>query len=257
MKVWGVFVALVTVSAGSSAQAATPCPTASLSVTGGLTVTTECIGEFGKFEGQPQTEWLDDGRTMRLLKSFTYVDPNNKRWTAPKDSTIDGASIPQFLWSLVGGPFEGQYRNASVVHDTECEAKQRDWRSVHEMFYYGTRAGGVGLVKGKLMYWAVYHCGPRWDDPKPICEKVKETQIRALVWLWRNMFAPLDQLRALTRAELEKQIPDGHPDFVKANDLLEKRESQRLAALTSGDAQRLAQIDTELFPNEASTAPLR
>ena len=50
--------------------------------------------DYGKYEGTVQTEWLDDGRKMRLLSDFSYVDPKQVRWKAPKDAVVDGASIP-------------------------------------------------------------------------------------------------------------------------------------------------------------------
>src|SRR5712692_9140850 len=33
------------------------------------------------------------------------------------------ASIPRAFWSVIGGPLEGQYRNASVFHDVACDQK--------------------------------------------------------------------------------------------------------------------------------------
>ena len=32
------------------------------------------------------------------------------------------------------------------------------------MYYEACRCGGVGKIKAKLMYAAVYHFGPRWDE---------------------------------------------------------------------------------------------
>src|SRR5262245_32434634 len=72
---------------------------------------------WGSFSGAPKAELLDDGRQLRLLEDFAYVDPRNKAWVAPKGAVVDGASIPRALFSIVGGPLEGQYRNASIVHD--------------------------------------------------------------------------------------------------------------------------------------------
>ena len=73
--------------------------------------------DFGYFSGQVIAGWLDNGREMKLTQDFSYIDPQKKKWGAPKDSIVDGASIPQSFWSFIGGPLEGQYRNASVVHD--------------------------------------------------------------------------------------------------------------------------------------------
>src|ERR1700682_2856774 len=65
-------------------------------------LTTEAVGqEFGKFVGNPQTEWDPDGRRMLLLDDFVYVDPAAQKWIGSKGSTICGASFPQgFCWSL-------------------------------------------------------------------------------------------------------------------------------------------------------------
>jgi hypothetical protein len=119
--------------------------------------------DWGEFLGDPQVELLPDGRNLKLKEDFVYIDPRKKVWTAPKDSVVDGASIPQAFWTLVGGPLEGPYRNASVVHDTECVRKGEPWQGVHLMFYEGCRCGGVSETKAKVMYWAVYHFGPRWE----------------------------------------------------------------------------------------------
>jgi hypothetical protein len=122
--------------------------------------------EFGHFIGTVKAEWLDDGRKMRLLEPFVYQDQNSVQWLAPKESVVDGASIPKVFWSFIGGPFEGRYRNASVTHDVECKIKQHQWRDVHRMFYNASRCGGVGALKAKIMFGAVYHFGPRWSLPR-------------------------------------------------------------------------------------------
>lgn len=120
---------------------------------------------FGRFKGDVIALWLPDGRNMQLTQRFAYVDPRGKEWVAPKDSVVNGASIPGSLWSVVGGPFEGQYRTASVVHDVGCEEMTSKWEDVHLMFYEACRCGGVSVGKAKTMYYAVYNFGPRWQAP--------------------------------------------------------------------------------------------
>lgn len=121
---------------------------------------------FGSFEGEVATVWLPDGRKMRLTSDFAYRDPVGKRWVAPKDSVIDGASVPQIFWTPVGGPFEGPYRKASVLHDVACVERTETWQAVHKMFYYAMRAASVSESRAALMYAAVYKFGPRWEEPK-------------------------------------------------------------------------------------------
>jgi hypothetical protein len=118
---------------------------------------------WGNFEGQVVARWEDDGRTMTLVEPFAYVDPRAARWSAPAGSVVNGASIPRAFWSLFGGPFTGEFREASVVHDVACETRDRPWRAVHRMFYEACRCGGVGAVTAKTMYYAVFHYGPRWQ----------------------------------------------------------------------------------------------
>lgn len=120
---------------------------------------------FGRFQGDVITLWLPDGRNMQLTQRFVFIDPRGKEWVAPKGSVVNGASIPGSLWSTVGGPYEGQYRHASVVHDVACDEMTSKWEDVHNMFYEACRCGGVSLVQAKTLYYAVYNFGPRWQDP--------------------------------------------------------------------------------------------
>ena len=117
---------------------------------------------WGRFEGQVVARWHDDGREMTLVEPFAYLDPRAVRWEAPAGAVVNGASIPRAFWSVIGGPFSGRFRNASVVHDVACVERTRDWQDVHRMFYEACRCGGVAAVTAKTMYYAVYHYGPRW-----------------------------------------------------------------------------------------------
>jgi len=117
---------------------------------------------WGRFDGRVVARWEADGRTMTLLAPFAYVDPRGVRWDAGPGLALDGASIPRAFWTLIGGPFAGEFREASVVHDAACLDRDRPWRAVHRMFYEACRCGGVGAVPAKTMYYAVFHFGPRW-----------------------------------------------------------------------------------------------
>ncbi len=116
---------------------------------------------FGQFLGDVVTEWLDDDR-MLLCQDFTYIGPDGTRWPVPQGVTVDGASIPRLLWTLVGAPLNGRYRKASVIHDYFCITRDRPWRSVHRMFYYAMRASNVSVVCAATFFVGVYCFGPRW-----------------------------------------------------------------------------------------------
>jgi hypothetical protein len=115
--------------------------------------------KYGKFSGNPITEWLIDeksgDRDMRLVEKFSYTDPDGRVWDAPKGSIINGASIPRPLWSTVGNPYTDDYRRASVVHDVACGTPGVDRKEADEMFHYACLAGGCGLLQARILYIGV------------------------------------------------------------------------------------------------------
>jgi hypothetical protein len=121
--------------------------------------------KWGHFTGEPVTKWNPDGRTMTLLTELRYTDPNGEVWVAPVGSQVDGASIPRYLWSIMGGPFEGKYRNASVLHDVSYGQRNRPWQDCDRMFYNAMRCSGVSAVEAKTMYYALYRFGNHWKFP--------------------------------------------------------------------------------------------
>ena len=104
---------------------------------------------FGSYEGEVVAKWISDDREMELVEPFTYIDPNGRRWTAAPGSVINGASIPSAFWSVIGGPFEGRFRKASVLHDVACEKQTEAWQEVHRMFYNACRCSRVGVGKAR------------------------------------------------------------------------------------------------------------
>src|SRR5215468_9732824 len=118
--------------------------------------------KWGHYDGEPVTKWNPDGRTMTLLTELRYTDPHGQVWVAPIGSVVDGASIPRYLWSIMGGPFEGQYRNASLLHDVAYGEHNRPWQDCDRMFYYAMRCSGVGGTEAKTMYYALFKFGHHW-----------------------------------------------------------------------------------------------
>jgi hypothetical protein len=117
---------------------------------------------WGYYSGFPETRWDPDGRSMTLLNELRYTDPMGLVWIAPAGSAVDGASIPKSLWSIMGGPFEGKYRNASVLHDVAYEQHDRPWQECDRMFYNAMRCSGVSAVEAGTMYYALYKFGRHW-----------------------------------------------------------------------------------------------
>src|SRR6266480_6916446 len=121
---------------------------------------------WGYYSDAPVTRWNPDGRTMTLLSELRYADPQGVVWIAPAGSVVDGASIPRSLWSIMGGPFEGKYRNASVLHDVAYTQRNRPWEVCDRMFYNAMRCSGVSAVEAGTMYYSLRKFGRHWKAPK-------------------------------------------------------------------------------------------
>jgi len=116
----------------------------------------------GEFSSDPQTVWLTedgtDDRKMALLRGFSFKDPAAKVWLAPAGSVIDGASIPRALWTIVGSPYTGDYRRASIVHDVACDqagGDEKKRRAADRMFFHACRAGGCSIWQSTVLYLGV------------------------------------------------------------------------------------------------------
>src|SRR5437879_7432707 len=132
---------------------------------------------WGYYSGEPETRWNADGRTMTLLSELRYTDPHGLIWVAPAGSIVDGVSIPRSLWSVMGGPFEGKYRNASVLHDVAYEQRNRPWEVCDRMFYNAMRCSGVSAVEAGTMYYALRKFGHHWKAPKAEPVKVGDEMV--------------------------------------------------------------------------------
>jgi hypothetical protein len=128
---------------------------------------------FGRFEGRLKLEDVaseyinsgpyDPGHTeFRLLEDYIYIDSKGKRWTVPAGTVVNGASIPKPVWSLLGGPWDGEYRNAAVLHDFMCENLIESSDFTHRLFFEAMLSSGVPKWAAKTMYFAVKKGGPKW-----------------------------------------------------------------------------------------------
>lgn len=136
-----------------------------------------------------------DGRRFVLEDDFAYVDRKGVQWLAPTNLLTDGASIPSIFWSVIGGPWDGLYREAAVVHDAYCCAQTAPWQDVHRMFYEAMRCSGVAWVQAKTMFYAVWVGGPRWTKLNPsmpdICKAAPGPQRSSrLARQWPGLLTP-------------------------------------------------------------------
>lgn len=119
--------------------------------------------EYG-FNNTVKTEWIEGcPQDMMILEDVSFCDANRMVWTAPAGIIVDGASIPRICWTLIGSPFVGFYRRASVIHDAYCKAQTVPWQYVHKCFFDMMLFDYVAPAKAIAMYAAVYKFGPRWE----------------------------------------------------------------------------------------------
>lgn len=117
-----------------------------------------------RYSGELILRPLRDGRLMEVQQAFGYIDRAGRAWNVPAKAVVDGASIPRVLWPIVGGPWEGRYREASVVHDWFCAVRTMPWQQVHRMFHEAMLTSNVTPRVARLMFLAVRYAGPSWDE---------------------------------------------------------------------------------------------
>ena len=127
----------------------------------------------GQFVGSLDVRFMSvksgDGHAIemvQLLKPFAYKDSKGVMWEVPEGFLSDGASIPDNLWTVVGGPYSGPYRDASVIHDYFCYTKSRAWDAVHKAFLEAALNRGTPEWKARFMYAGILLKGPRWPVSK-------------------------------------------------------------------------------------------
>lgn len=124
-------------------------------------------GPSGTFRTGP------DRPEFTLSQQFYFDDPDAKRWVVPAGITVNGASIPQIFWSIIGGPFEGDYLNASVIHDYFFVTRTESSDATHRVFYLGMLSKNVPDWKAAAMYWAVSTFNEKWE-PREVARQVTQ-----------------------------------------------------------------------------------
>lgn len=113
---------------------------------------------------QPMKSKDKGGNAMTLYAEFCYYDPDGKKWLVPKGAPTDGASIPKWLWPILGHPFDPEFVNAAIVHDHYCRiADKSDNRKSRDslrkeadiMFYYACICDGCSIDKAFSMFKGV------------------------------------------------------------------------------------------------------
>ncbi len=132
----------------------------------------------GSIEGSPRL--FPDGCTQSADRVCFVSDPiryvpaaTGQMWrttaydeTSRPLGTTDGASIPEAVWGLIGGPYAAEFIRPAILHDnyTWPENRIRPWRDTHRAFLYALLDEGVEPTKAYVMYYAVYAFGGHWGE---------------------------------------------------------------------------------------------
>lgn len=188
----------------------------------------------GTFSGEPETRWLtetdEEDRRMKLLAPFSFLDPDGKEWIAPVDYCVNGASIPRAVWTLVGSPYTGDYRRASVVHDKACDdavGNSEARREADRMFYHAYRAGGCSITQAILLY-----IGVRIGAWTPLVPAWRDTETSDLNESRLTITAGEQRIQADFRLAAERVLSDGETDDPYE---IERRTDAALSAITNID----------------------
>jgi hypothetical protein len=117
------------------------------------------------FAGVVQTQWDKEDDEMMVVFALSYLDPKGRMWSVPAGFVTDGASIPRFLWSIIGPPFNGRYRVPALFHDAAYCEPGMNRAAADRMFFDAMREEGVSYIKARAM-WA----GVRIGGGKPFAE---------------------------------------------------------------------------------------
>jgi len=142
------------------------------------------VANNGSFEGRVVVEWLDDPfvPTMRLVEPFEFHQSNGKVWNVPVGHIVKGRGMPPLFRDLVGQPFNGGFRKASIVYDHATQAMKEPWDEAQRMFLEASLAEGVTQSEAKAMYMLLRAQGSRWEVPGSRCYGSCHGKTEPLLW---------------------------------------------------------------------------
>lgn len=93
---------------------------------------------------------------IQFHEPVVYQYADGRTVTMPAGFMTDGASIPRILWSSVGSPFNGTYREPAFLHDYLYQTGYcRGRADADSTFLNAMKEHGVGFVKRWTIYTGV------------------------------------------------------------------------------------------------------
>ena len=106
---------------------------------------------------QPDIEPIPGTKTYALKQDYLVKLPFSGKWLLIKAGFVfDGASIPQWLWSVVGNPFDPNWLAAALCHDALYAAELLDRHACDkELFHVMCMTSQQGADKAREFFIAV------------------------------------------------------------------------------------------------------
>lgn len=73
----------------------------------------------------------------------------------PQGFQYDGATLPPFLWPVIGSPFHPRFMRAALLHDWIYHTHELSKAAADDMLLFLLCQDGVNLFKAKLIYLGV------------------------------------------------------------------------------------------------------
>ena len=102
------------------------------------------------------------GHRAVLVDGLSYMSKAGHEYHVPAGFEYDGASIPDFAWSIVGHPFMNGYIRPSALHDYLVINRWHTSQYVHNRLFEALRVEKVAWWRAKTMHLAVNRFGPKW-----------------------------------------------------------------------------------------------
>lgn len=108
---------------------------------------------------------FDPGHTeFILVADFNYIDASGFVWRIPSGTVVAGAALPKSVWSVIGGPWSGKYRKASILLEYLAETRITTSERTYELYLEAMLNSGVEKNTALFLYYAARTGGPVWRE---------------------------------------------------------------------------------------------
>lgn len=122
------------------------------------------------FKGKTIIERLNSSEYA--MRSSLIFENAEFKVQVKKGFVTGGASIPPYMWSVIGCPFSGKYVGSAIIHDALYATHKLTKEESDKLFLHMMEDNGVKKWKRTVMYLAVKLLGnASWDELPESVEK--------------------------------------------------------------------------------------